>query len=292
VLYQFAVYKQTKFNDPLWIKSLVCSLFLIDTVHSIVGIVEGWQTAVTNYGNIGFLANVSWTIPFTAVATSLAAVLAQIFLIHRVFKLTRNTPIAAFLGILSLLGFAFGVFAGVDSGIIQQVKNFGPLTKWVVCWLSFSTAADVSITVVLIFVLCRSRSGFRRTDTIVNRLIRGAIQTGAGASVFSLADLFCFVYLQKTLLYAMFAYPIGRIYSNTLLDTLNCRVELKNLAAGTVEETGDCNDSFRMKNQSETFTGTSPQIPSSVHVDRKVTVSSQNHLDTKFTAEQVYTSHV
>jgi len=67
---------------------------------------------------------------------------------------------------------------------------------------------------VLSFVLARSRTGFRRTDTIINRLIRGAIQTGLFASIFALADLFSFVLHRNTNLYAMFAYPIGRIYTN------------------------------------------------------------------------------
>jgi len=170
VAYQFLVYKNTKFNDPLWIKSVVAALFAIDTVHSAVAIYAGWQTCVTNYGNPASLAEVGWTIPFTAVATSCAAVITQFFLSHRVYKLTNSIPVVAVLGLLSLLGFVFGVYAGVDSGVINEVKNFAPLTPFVICWLGFSTAADLAITFVLSFVLSRSRTGFRKTDTIVNLL--------------------------------------------------------------------------------------------------------------------------
>jgi len=287
VAYQFLVYKNTKFNDPLWIKTVVAALFAIDTIHSAVAIYAGWQTCVTNYGNPASLLEVGWTIPFTAVATSCAAVITQFFLSHRVYKLTNSIPVVVVLGLLSLLGFFFGVYAGVDSGVINQVRNFAPLTPFVICWLGFSTAADLAITFVLSFVLSRSRTGFRKTDTIVNRLIRGAIQTGLFASIFALADLFSFVLHRDTLLYAMFAYPIGRIYSNTLLDTLNSRVQLKRLAAGTVEETGDVTDSFRMKNQSDTFANSLPSLPA-VQVEKKVTTSVSNHLDTKFTADEIY----
>jgi thioester reductase-like protein len=66
----------------------------------------------------------------------------------------------------------------------------------------------------LTYILSRSRTGFRKTDTIINRLIRGAIQTGLFASIFALADLFSFVLHGDTNLYAMFAFPIGRIYTN------------------------------------------------------------------------------
>ena len=82
----------------------------------------------------------------------------------RVYKLTNSIPVVAVLCLLSLLGFVFGVYAGVDSGVINQydifrfelhndliffflrVKNFAPLTPFVICWLGFSTAADLSIT--------------------------------------------------------------------------------------------------------------------------------------------------
>lgn len=88
----------------------------------------------------------------------------------RVYKLTNSIPAVAVLCLLSLLGFAFGVYAGVDSGVINEydilrfdqhrwpdplrlrVKNFAPLTPFVICWLGFSTAADLSITsITLIF---------------------------------------------------------------------------------------------------------------------------------------------
>ncbi|KAG6845362.1 hypothetical protein H0H87_010471 [Tephrocybe sp. NHM501043] len=141
------------------------------------------------------------------------------------------------IGLLSVLGFVFGIYAGVRS-------------------------------VVLSFVLSRSRTGFRKTDSIINRLIRGAIQTGLFASIFALADLFSFVLHGDTNLYAMFAYPIGRIYTNTLLDTLNARVSLKLMHGSTVDVEGGENstNAFRMQTQSQTVAG---QTLHSIHVSKE-----------------------
>jgi hypothetical protein len=80
--------------------------------------------------------------------------------------------------------------------------------------LRLAVLINTHATVILSYILSRSRTGFRKTDTIINRLIRGAIQTGLFASLFALADLFSFVLLPGTNFYAMFAYPIGRIYTN------------------------------------------------------------------------------
>ena len=72
-------------------------------------------------------------------------------------------------------------------------------------------------------ILARSRTGFRKTDTVINRLIRGAIQTGLFAGIFSLGDLVTFIRWPNTNMYGMFAIPIGRIYTNV---SCLCRSEI------------------------------------------------------------------
>lgn len=288
VTYQFIVYRNTKFNDPVWLKSVVGTLFILDTVHSAVAVYAGWELCVTNYDNPASLAYVSWTIPFTAVATSCAAIVTQFFLGHRVLMLTKNKILAGLIGLLSVLGFIFGVYAGIYSGILHEVAKFAPLNPFVTCWLTFQTSADLIITFVLSFVLGRSKTGFRRTDTIINRLIRGAVQTGLFVSIFALGDLFSFLLHRNTNLYAMFAYPLGRIYTNTLLDTLNSRIAIKNMNTGTVEVSSEGN-TFRMQNQSQTLATTSVHT---IQVQKEVVTDAVEDRDSKYGGDDGYPSRV
>ncbi|KAJ7640753.1 hypothetical protein DFH06DRAFT_621401 [Mycena polygramma] len=221
---QYLDYWNHQFNDALWIKITVILLLLVDTAHSIIGIYELWHLCVSNFTNPSILLVVDFTIPFTAIAMSTSGVITQIFLGHRVFQLTQSKPLAIVLGVLSTGGFVSGCIAGVKSGIIKKGADFGEIIPIVTCWLTLLTSVDLLITGILIYVLSRSKTGFRRTDTIINRLIRGAIQTGLFASMFALADLFSFIFAPNTSFYAMFAFPIGRIYTTTLLNTLNARV--------------------------------------------------------------------
>jgi hypothetical protein len=92
---------------------------------------------------------------------------------------------------------------------------------------------DTFITTTLVTVFARSRTGFRKTDSVLNRLIRGAIQTGLFAGIFSVCNLITFVVLPNTTLYGMFAIPIGRVYTNTLLDTLLIRESFRAEMNGT-----------------------------------------------------------
>ncbi|TFK41819.1 hypothetical protein BDQ12DRAFT_624513 [Crucibulum laeve] len=275
VTYQFVVYHNTKFNDALWIRAVVGALFMTDTVHSAVAVYAAWEMCVENYANPASLFFVSWTIPFTAIATSVAAIITQFFLGHRVLLLTKNKLLCGIIGLLSFLGFVFGIYAGIRSGIIREVAKFAPLAPFVICWLGFQTSADLLITICLTFILSRSRTGFRRTDTIINRLIRGAVQTGLFASIFALADLFSFLLHRNTNLYAMFAFPIGRIYTNTLLDTLNARIELKSMNS-TIDVDSESNaNAFRLQNQGSMG---GPTIHS-IHVNKEVVTDAREDLE-------------
>ena len=74
--------------------------------------------------------------------------------------------------------------------------------------------ADLQSPVTLVIVFSRSRTGFRKTDTILNRLIRGAIQTGFLAVIFAVGVLIAFVVFPNTTTYIMLGIPVGCIYSN------------------------------------------------------------------------------
>ncbi|KAJ7070146.1 hypothetical protein C8F01DRAFT_1246282 [Mycena amicta] len=270
--YQFITYVQAKFNDSLWIRSVVGALFFLDTIHSGVAVYSAWDTCVTNYANPGSLRYVGWTIPFTAVATSFTAILTQIFLGHRVFLLTGNKLLFAIIASLSVMGFAFGCIAGIKSGIINDGTKFGPLAPFVTAWLALQTSADLTITLCLTIALTRSKTGFRTTDTIINRLIGGAIRTGLFASIFALADLFSFLLHRDTNLYAMFAYPIGRIYTNTLLNTLNSRANMK------LHDTVVDSDNLRLSQQ---VTANSIYVRKDVVTD-SINMDDRSELDVKF----------
>jgi len=267
VSYQFIVYRNTKFNDRPWIKALVVALFLLDLAQSMVVVYAGWEMCVTNYNNPASLAIISWTIPFTACGNAVLAFISQIFLGHRVLVMTKNKILVGVIGILSTVGLFGGMYSGIYSGVLRYIVKFPALDPFVTLWLGSQTAADLLITVSLTWVLSRSRTGFRRTDTIINRIIRGSVQTGLFVSIFALADLFSFLFSRNTYLYAMFAYPLGRIYTNTLLDTLNARSALKSITAGSdVFDNDEVAMSYRMQNHTR---GTAV-AGHSIHVQKEI----------------------
>ncbi|KAF8838182.1 hypothetical protein BDN67DRAFT_955487 [Paxillus ammoniavirescens] len=235
VTYQFAAYYRTKFNDRPITKYMVLFLFILDTFHSMSAIYMAWTYTVTNFDNPAALAEAEWPYTFTPIGTALAALVTQLYLGYRIWCLSSSKFLYVVVIVLAIPSFALGMACGIKAWMIRVLSELPSITPLVIAWLAMQVVVDTFITGTLIIILTLSRTGFRKTDTVLNRLIRGAIQTGLFAGIFSLGDLITFVRLPTTNLYGMFAIPIGRIYTNTLLDTLLTREELKAQLAGTYD---------------------------------------------------------
>ena len=100
--------------------------------------------------------------------------------------------------------------------------------------------------------LYTSRTSFRQTNTVIYRLIRASVQTGIFCTVFAMGDMISFrktpfletmhadlvlyiVAMPRNNLFGMFAFPIGRIYTN---------VSIFQSFLGAKYETSDLLDSY------------------------------------------------
>ncbi|KAH8828947.1 hypothetical protein DL96DRAFT_1020332 [Flagelloscypha sp. PMI_526] len=72
---------------------------------------------------------------------------------------------------------------------------------------------------------------------------------GLFSSVFAMASLLIFIFSSKTYLYAIFAWPLIKTYSNSLLYTLVSRKELAVIAFGTGPALDIGANSFPMSTQ-------------------------------------------
>lgn len=238
VTYQFISYWRADFKDVLAVRSTVMFLFLLDTVHSAGAVYMIWGYLVSGYGNVATMAVALWPYPFTPIATACAALVTQIFLGWRIFRLSQNRFLFGVIILMAIPTFALGIACGVKAWVIHFIADMPRIEKLATAWLSLQVGVDCFVTVTLATMLLRSKTGWEQTDGILRRMAHGAIQTGLFAGIFSLADFISCIVAPTTNLYGMFAIPIGRIYSNTLLDTLLMREEYrKELSNSQYEKT-------------------------------------------------------
>ncbi|KAJ7485100.1 hypothetical protein B0H11DRAFT_2018115 [Mycena galericulata] len=232
---QFLKYFMSKrrLDDSRATRYLVAWEFLIDTFHSAVSIYFIWLYIVDNFLNAAFLQAAPWPLTAVPLLTAMSACPIQLFLAYRVFLLSRSHPISAMLIFLTV---ANAGLATTTSALAFRVETFDDgsrLKPVTAAWLGVSVANDLAITVLLVLYLNRSRTGLSKTDTVINRLIRSAIESAALATLFAIMVLICFTRFSFTGLHLMFSIPLGRIYTSTLLSTLNRRGSLGRDLAGT-----------------------------------------------------------
>lgn len=111
--------------------------------------------------------------------------------------------------------------------VAYSIKVFG-LTLWSdigrVNGLSRATnavgaAADVSIAMALVFLLHRARSGYKRTQAIINRLITFTINTSLLTSISSILSLITISLYPHNFIYITFFLMTSRLYVTALFAT-------------------------------------------------------------------------
>ncbi|KAH7868260.1 uncharacterized protein C8R40DRAFT_1178003 [Lentinula edodes] len=93
-----------------------------------------------------------------------------------------------------------------------------------------ATIDDVIIACMLSFLFQSSKNGFGSTSNILNRLTLHAVNTGAITSICAMSALVSMLAAPKTLIYIAFYFCIGRLYTASLLATLNARNGMRNAA--------------------------------------------------------------
>ncbi|EIW74912.1 hypothetical protein CONPUDRAFT_140303 [Coniophora puteana RWD-64-598 SS2] len=286
VTYQFLCYWRAYYSDRLALRAMIMFLFALDTFHAATVIWMSWFYLVQNFANPVALGEALWPYTFTPIATAFAAVVTQVYLAWRIWKLSESNVLFGISLLLVAPSFILGCMCGIRAWMIHIMAQLAAIDNIVTGWLITQVMADIFITGTLAAILARSKTGFKRTDSVLNRLIRGAIQTGLFASIFSIGCLVSFLAWPTTQLYGMFAIPVGRIYTNTLLDTLLSRKELRKEMFGNMDTIATTNaegprtqSAFAFAHTEDTATGMSVPVPLSELRKMQQEMDSQNSDD-------------
>ncbi|KAG8742373.1 hypothetical protein FRC10_001595 [Ceratobasidium sp. 414] len=169
-------------------------------------------------------------------------------------------------GLISLcqLGFGLGAFAMV--WVLKQFSEFIKYNWLVGGWLGAAALGDVVIVYMLSTALMSQRTGFGRTDALINKLLRYTINTGLLTSIIAIVDVVAFCTMNN-LIHLGFNFILGKLYTNTLLATLNSReIEPENVVH--VESS-----SYRLGDVAR------PAVVSTIKFSRPVGTSSQQDLN-------------
>ncbi|KAH9943932.1 hypothetical protein B0H21DRAFT_746998 [Amylocystis lapponica] len=219
-------------KDPWYQKIMVACVFCLDTLHQIFMSHVIYTYLVTQYSNPLYLGVVVWSLVAQVLVNALIGLIVQSFFTWRIWMLSRKklicilpvVPLVITEFVLTLIYFV----KGCSVGVFTKLSTLTTLSRAVNC---VGFAGDILIAGILSVLLYNSKGGIARTDSLLNRLIAFSLSTGALTSLCALMSLIFISALPGTLIFITFYTPLGRLYTNSLLATLNARKKLRTLTS-------------------------------------------------------------
>ncbi|KAI0357470.1 hypothetical protein OH77DRAFT_1519383 [Trametes cingulata] len=219
---QTYMYFQAFKRDRTWMRLFVFFLFICDTVNCAFDIAFLYIPLVNNFGNVEALNVATWVFATDPAMTAIIAILVQMFFAWRVKVLTSNWFAVCLIAFSSFAQFCGGLGTAIAVGMIPEFVQFQRFQVIVIIWLAFSAVSDTLITASLVWHLRTHKTGMPATDDIINRIIRLTVQTGLITALCAIIDLVLFL-VTPTGLHLIFNLPLSKLYTNSLMSSLNSR---------------------------------------------------------------------
>ncbi|KAL9709402.1 hypothetical protein Ac2012v2_007138 [Leucoagaricus gongylophorus] len=312
---QYYIYHTTYKKDPIWIKTFVWVLMILDIFNSVVNSYFIYDGVITHFGDFDYLlisnwcinagmvylpagivfnispirprrycgnCELNWTIlhlihrliSISSILKAVIAIMVQFFFAWRIQVLVRKWYLTSVIVAISLAGLAMAL---VTNWIVIKTPRYSDFPQWkgvVVSWLACTAFSDIVIAVSLVwFLVCfihfattlhrnsdfdyidqrTHKTGFRKSDVIVDRIIRITVQTGLLTSIIAILDIVTYL-SEPDGTHLMLNTPLCKIYANSILSSLNARggwrFNMHSLGEGTSQlaETTSHFQSFRIEN--------------------------------------------
>ncbi|KAF4577381.1 hypothetical protein EYR36_005369 [Pleurotus pulmonarius] len=183
--------------DKWWIKTLVATLLLADTLNALFLCIYVYKSLITNFNNPAFLADPDWIFATDPALTGIIATIVQLFFSWRIKVLTSNNGIFAVVVVCALVGLAGSLFTAVEVTKSVSFEEFRRFKR-------------------------NHKTGFPSSDKLVDRIIRMTMQTGLTTSVCAILDIIFFLRYPNGL-HLIFNFALSKLYTNSLMSTLNSR---------------------------------------------------------------------
>ncbi|KAF9528800.1 hypothetical protein CPB83DRAFT_853762 [Crepidotus variabilis] len=219
---QVYLYFVTYKNDKLWIKLFVAGLFFADVLNTGFDLAYLYRSVIVNFNNPAYLEKADWLFGWDPASTAVIAMAVQLFFAWRVCTLTGSWVWTIVIAVLAVFSGATGLVTTYDVVRIGYFTRFQEFKTVVVAWLVSAALGDAVITTILVSYLRKHKTGFERSDLMVDKIIRLTVQTGGITMVFALLDMIFYV-SDPSGLHLLFNFPLAKLYSNSVMSGLNSR---------------------------------------------------------------------
>ncbi|RPD59987.1 hypothetical protein L226DRAFT_571006 [Lentinus tigrinus ALCF2SS1-7] len=217
-------------RDRTSLKVMVCAIWALDTTSLALYFASMWQYLVDK-NLVSFGGDpLPWTSNAQIIINACSIAIIQSFYMFRIWTLSKSYILASMLGLFVAADLALGILLCVKSIQTKALSEFSKLTPFDIAMSTMTATTDMVLCGSLVTLLARSRTGSTGSDRLINKLLFYTINSGLLTTFCSVLSLITVIVLPDTSVYVMFYYIGSRMYSISLLSTLNAREGLRNSA--------------------------------------------------------------
>ncbi|KAJ7203073.1 hypothetical protein GGX14DRAFT_699035 [Mycena pura] len=209
--------------DSLKYKILVAWIWLFDATHTILICTSVWQYVVINFNNPDFVAEI---VPLITVAvTAITTLIVNIFYGWRLHRMSNgNWILTGLISILLLARIGLAFVTTVEMILTRTFINFAAHFSAVfTAGLSVSAATDIVVSFARYYYVRNLQQGYPSTQEMVDAVVIFTINDGCLICAVIIAAITCLLCMPDNLIYLGIYFTIAKLYSNSVLATLNLR---------------------------------------------------------------------
>ncbi|KAH9032050.1 hypothetical protein EDB85DRAFT_2238161 [Lactarius pseudohatsudake] len=217
---QTYVYSYNFPEDRRSIKFLAYFVFLLDTVQTALTGADIYYWFVDGFGDVERLKRSHFSPIDSPITTTVISSIVQGYFCYRIWMLNkRSLWICLVIAISAVTQVVAAIWLGTTSLIAGKyvVSNTG-----VYLWSIPSALADILIAVAMTLLLRVASSNF--SSFVLIRVVRLTIETNTLTASLAITILVLYAAFPGELYYMYLTKVIGKVYSNTLLVSLNNRI--------------------------------------------------------------------
>jgi len=189
---QMYTYCQRYPGDRMFYKVSVAVVWMLEVLDQSLICHAVYYYTITNSSSplVLLIGNTDWTLIIQQSVGSLVGAIVKATFVYRIWRFSyKNVLLTSSLAALVLTAFSFSIYYTVRAFFIRKLVYVAKLQLVASLALGTNVIADLSIAASLCFILRNYRTGFQRSDSLVNSLMLYAVNTGALTSGISLATL-------------------------------------------------------------------------------------------------------
>ncbi|KAI0753483.1 hypothetical protein C8Q80DRAFT_1152428 [Daedaleopsis nitida] len=238
-LAQIYYYSQNFPSDRAGIRALVYGLFILELVQTITTTHQAWWYTITNWNNPMALLSFPWSAMTVPTMAGIIADVAQIFYSWRIWTLAPNKAFRLMSVLIVTLALLQSLTALIASIIFQIHATPGELLHLhpaFELWITASFVVDVLIAGSMLWILysVKNQSVWEKSTSLVGKLMVITIGTGTVVALCGALTLALFATtVGLSFQYLPAAYIWGKLYSNSVMVSLNSRGIHRGSSTGT-----------------------------------------------------------